>query len=895
MKVLRRAIVNTLAKKLLSGMDFSHSQRDQLSRLRTSYTDNDANSLRLKFSQSRTGSLSSLSPSIALDETQTTPTSISCEAETPIRQLSRMTSCRLSVADLSETSSTRAATPPPVNSVNVSLNRDICSQSASCAQLINLAVSKGHIFNAVNWATCLHRLAKLFPTEAKNHRSTVLRFLGQAHEVLLSASEGAKFQPQHLATLLWAMAKLSIIDPAFVEALVQRSIDVCDSLKAQDMANIAWSLAKMGVPHVRMFGLICARISDRRGIINQFKPMEIASTTWAFGTVGAKGMGVSDISVVIESLVAECLCRDLREFSPQALANVLWALAKLQYPHERLFRVFGDHIVDAHRLREFKPQEIANVVWSMQTNRLVHHRLYSELVQGKAVNWTVFDPHALATVCGALMELVDLNFALVIASRVLSSKLKTGYSLSHCGVLLCELSGHLAHPTVATAASMLTERILSELTIGTALDMHAVRGLVATLADSPKLLDQLARCSFVESEYAMASQLTNADFIIRRISGSGAAEDVVRKIALLAKAIDLQTAPSISVFSGLVAACHRAGLLDDSVVTSAELYLSRADLLNTKTEDTVPLLAVLSQSLSGRPRALALCRLLAASAIERVRDTPCQLVADLVLAVNRIDFAAGSLNADEVALAVIAASVADCMFGRPFEYQGDVFAKVLYGSAEFVARHKGAVSVEAHVRALCQLGVSMGSTQGYTSAFSLGGVARLIAAAFSLELEAVYKAVIQACASQGALLSQCLQSGPGGLKLLRENLDSFSLFCKTLAAYVSSGSLPGSWVQPDALSESDRKDAFSLEGALSLSVALGHVGAVDAQKDVIGHWVLPLMGTVDAFSSSVQSSPYLGSLMASPQLTAARREERLRSYSDLLSQCFPSDVFDLPR
>ena len=78
-------------------------------------------------------------------------------------------------------------------------------------------------------------------------------------------------------------------------------------------------------------------------------------------------------------------------------------------------------------------------------------------------------------------------------------------------------------------------------------------------------------------------------------------------------------------------------------------------------------------------------------------------------------------------------------------------------------------------------------------------------------------------------------------------------------------------------------------------MALGHVGAVDAQKDVIGHWVLPLMGTVDAFSSSVQSSPFLGSLMASPQLTAVRREERLRSYSDLLSLCFPAaSQFDLP-
>lgn len=800
--------------------------------------------------------------------------------------------------DLSETSSTRAATPPPVNSVNVSLNREICSQSTSCAQLINLAVSKGHIFNAVNWATCLHRLAKLFPTEAKNHRATVSRFLAQAHEVLMSASEGSKFQPQHLATLLWAMAKLTIIDTGFVEDLVQRSIDVCDSLKAQDMANIAWSLAKMGIAHLRMFALICSRISDRRGIISQFKPMEIASTTWAFGTVGAKGMGVPDISIVIESLVSECLSRDLLDFSPQALANVMWALAKLQYPHERLFRVFGDHVVECNRLREFKPQEIANVVWSMQTSHLVHNRLYTEIVRGRAVNWSVFDPHALATVCGALMELVDLNFALIIATRVLASKLKSGYSIAHCGILLCELSPHLSNPTVATAASMLTEKLLSDLSPGCAIDVHAVRGLVATLPDSGKVVDQLSRCSLVESEYGIGSQLTNLVFVLKALRSStnvGAATELSRKLVMLAKSIGFLHTGSVGMgtVAVVVSAASRLGLVDADLVSATEQFLGHSDLMNAQAEDAVPLLVVLSENLSTLPSGLAICRLLAASTIEKVKHGLCMtaMVGELTMAANRIDLAAGSANADEVALAVVAAAISDVMFVRPLEYsssgQTDGFSKVVYGASDFVARHRGNVSVETHVKGLCQMAVSIGTTLGYTSGFSLLGLSRVIAAAYALELDAVYNPIVTACTNQGTLLSQCMQSGPGGLKLLRENLDSFALYCKVVAVHLEAGNLPGSWVEPTSpLTTKEMADPFSLEGALSLSVALGNVGAVEAQKDVIGMWVLPLMGS----NTGNSNSGFLGLLASSPQL--ASRQERFRSSSDLLNQCLPSSGFD---
>jgi hypothetical protein len=239
------------------------------------------------------------------------------------------------------------------------------------------------------------------------------------------------------------------------------------------------------------------------------------------------------------------------------------------------------------------------------------------------------------------------------------------------------------------------------------------------------------------------------------------------------------------------------------------------------------------------------------------------------------------------------------MFIRSSEFTSntEVLTRVLYAISEFVSRHPKC-SIENHVRSLGKLACGILNT-GSISTFSLSGLARLISACYSLDMDES-RLVIASC--QGSLLTRCIQSGPGGLKLLRENLDSLSLFCKVVAAHVVSGNLPGSWVQPgDGLSQKDMDDVFSLEGALCLSVALGNVGAVDAQKDIIGHWVLPLMTTsavaANGGSSSNDSSDaatgFIGSLLASPQLT--NRQDRLRSFSDILTQFIPPSVFDLDK
>ena len=830
-------------------MTSSNYVNDKYTTRQSSYTDNTQSRVDPKYSRYGQQPLTRYSsPSINIDDGATTP-SFSENAQTPTRGLTRLSSCRLSVSNFSETSSTRAATPPPsVSSLNVSLNREICSQSTSCAQLINLAVSKGHVFNAVNWATCLHRLAKLFPTEAKNHRSTVIRFLGQAHEVLKSASEGSKFQPQHLATLLWAQAKLSIVDPSFVHSLVEKAIAVIDSLKAQDMANIAWSLAKLNLCLENMFGVICEKIVSC-SIIVQFKPMEIASTTWAFGTVGRAGMGVADIGPVMNTLVSECLSRDLRDFSPQALANVLWALSKLAFFHPEMYTQFGNHIVQAHRLREFKPQEIANVVWAMNNVGFAHCELFKEIVSSKNVNWAVFDSHALATVFGGMMDHFELPFALMIAQRVLQNggpgrgaRQVGGFSQSHSGLFLYGLSPFRSHPMIDSAISVLTEKLLVDCSgEGAVLDIFAVCGLIKSLPQTVQLMELLSQYTIVEAEYGSARSMCASLCTVLECGGA------LAKNALVGLTKNTSTMIyTVAEIQRIVSLGSNFGNLDEWVIAQSVKMDKFGDILQLmKTSETV-----------GKSVPVSVLSV----HVKEAAPSEVALLVDLLYN----------------AVPVLALVLSDIVCVRPGVYFQDFesLAQIVYKCCQVS-------EVNSHVASLLQLTFGVLNKTGGAQ-HSLDSLAKIVAAGYVLEIDT--RPLIMGVLGK-TLLGQCCQAGPGGLVLLRENLNSFSLYCRVVAAYVSSGQLPGSWVLPSPpLSPIDTADESALASALALSVALGNIGAVEQQKDIIGQWVLPLM-TPNTPTPTNKETVW----SISPFFAPTARSERLGSI-DLLNMCIPNHL-----
>jgi hypothetical protein len=71
--------------------------------------------------------------------------------------------------------------------------------------------------------------------------------------------------------------------------------------------------------------------------------------------------------------------KDLGQFMPQALSNIIWAFATAGESHPKLFRKFGDHIVAMKNLGQFKPQSLSNIIWAYATAGEPHPQLYIKL------------------------------------------------------------------------------------------------------------------------------------------------------------------------------------------------------------------------------------------------------------------------------------------------------------------------------------------------------------------------------------------------------------------------------------------------------------------------------------------------------------------------------------
>ena len=70
--------------------------------------------------------------------------------------------------------------------------------------------------------------------------------------------------------------------------------------------------------------------------------------------------------------------KDLRQFLPQHLSNIVWSYATSGESHPQLYRKFGDHIVGMKDLGLFKPQELSNIIWAFATAGESNPKLFSK-------------------------------------------------------------------------------------------------------------------------------------------------------------------------------------------------------------------------------------------------------------------------------------------------------------------------------------------------------------------------------------------------------------------------------------------------------------------------------------------------------------------------------------
>merc|ERR1719174_310666 len=216
--------------------------------------------------------------------------------------------------------------------------------------------------------------------------------LAAVSERMLSRQQG-EFSMQCLSMIAWSFATEKQRDASVFYSIANEIVNHACAKKPQEIANTLWAYAKNRCTEVRLFEeLASAAISS--GMLWSFKPQELSNTVWAFATVSLQH------PALFKQVVAVAISKR-RELSPQNIANILWAYAKLQvWSHSGLFPALLS--VSVKMMPQHKPHEISAIVWAAaKENYPACQRFFGATAHMCAARLHEFPPQALANMVEA--------------------------------------------------------------------------------------------------------------------------------------------------------------------------------------------------------------------------------------------------------------------------------------------------------------------------------------------------------------------------------------------------------------------------------------------------------------------------------------------------------------
>ena len=195
------------------------------------------------------------------------------------------------------------------------LNKRIC-QAQSVKELDNIVYKNVYKMNEVNLSTTINRCAKLVRNEKDD---------------------------------LIAKELISIFVPLIISKV--------KTFKAQDISNILWAFAKLGIKQEEIFNVFVPQIIAK---VKTFKAQEIANILWAFAKLGIKCEEI--FNVFVPQIILKAIT-----FNSQNISNILWAFAKSKIINEEMF-VKLLYCTDNLKFNDIELSQISDFVTFMQEN-----------------------------------------------------------------------------------------------------------------------------------------------------------------------------------------------------------------------------------------------------------------------------------------------------------------------------------------------------------------------------------------------------------------------------------------------------------------------------------------------------------------------------------------------
>lgn len=265
--------------------------------------------------------------------------------------------------------------------------------------------------------------SELFAAAASKAASTIAQFkaqelsnlvwsfstLGIPSETLFSSAARAArrklqhFKGQELANLAWAFAcQGQGAARAGAAALLSKIANAALRLDLgpQEVSNIAWACAKVGLRKGELFAALVGSAEARRW--EGFLPQSLSLLAWACATSGFKPVGeLRSLGKQASARAADC--------KAQELANLAWAFATLVIMDRGLFQALAEEAVG--RLEQFTPQNLANFAWAFATLGLRDGMLLRGMAQEASVQLPAFSAQQLANLAFAYASLVGADGA----------------------------------------------------------------------------------------------------------------------------------------------------------------------------------------------------------------------------------------------------------------------------------------------------------------------------------------------------------------------------------------------------------------------------------------------------------------------------------------------------
>lgn len=205
---------------------------------------------------------------------------------------------------------------------------------------------------------------------------------------------------QEIAKVLWSFATVQLTHHKLSQHLAAQALAVSDSFNAQDVSNTLWAFATFGIKHPDLFhGLLLDRGGAARDVAH-FTPQALSNVLWALAKTEWNS------PAALKGLTFEVKRRDLAAFSPQALCSVLFSMAALGAKDVELCDKVCGELTQRNLGSGFTPQDIGNMMWALASLGYKHDALCRQLVQEvDEVLLATFQPQALSNLLFALAML----------------------------------------------------------------------------------------------------------------------------------------------------------------------------------------------------------------------------------------------------------------------------------------------------------------------------------------------------------------------------------------------------------------------------------------------------------------------------------------------------------